>query len=282
MFRGFDFIRKLFISRRKGLYPILYRILGFYPNNVHLFEQAFTHRSSSVVTTERQNHNERLEFLGDAIMDAVVADIIFRSFPDRKEGFMTNTRSKIVQRDSLHYLAIQLGLDKLILTSKINSHNNYVYGNAFEALVGAVFLDQGYERCYEFVKRVLDRYLPLNKVVHKEVNFKSSLIEWSQKIKLEIVFDLIETYVGQEGSPVFQSQVTLEGKPLGTGIGYSKKESQQAAAKMAIRKIRRDRDVQRFINTLKSKKYTSGLIGERAFSDLPPEVDSRTPKAKSR
>ena len=166
---------------------------------------------------------------------------------------MTNTRSKIVQRDSLNRIAIEMGLDKLIvLSAKIHTHNSYIYGNAIEALIGAVYLDQGYRRCLAFVKeRIIDRYVPLNKIIRKEINFKSILIEWSQKNKLEIVFELLETYTDKEGSPVFQTSVSLMGTQLGVGIGYTKKESHQSAAKKAIKRIRRDKDIQQLISDLK-------------------------------
>jgi ribonuclease-3 len=253
--RFYQKIKRLF-SKKEEPYLSLYRILGFYPNNLQLYEQALIHRSSSIETEEgKRTNNERLEFLGDAVLGAIVADIIFKQFPNRKEGFMTNTRSKIVQRESLNRIAIEMGLDKLIvLSAKINSHNSYIYGNAIEALVGAVYLDQGYRKCQAFVKeRIIDRYVPLNKIIRKEVNFKSLLIEWSQKNKLEIVFELIETYKDKEGSPVFQSSVSLMGTSLGKGTGYTKKESQQSAAKIALKRIRRDKDIQHLINELKQR-----------------------------
>lgn len=252
----------------------LYRILGFYPDDIHLYEQAFTHRSSSIETKDgKWQNNERLEFLGDAILDAIVADIIYKHFPNRKEGFMTNTRSKIVQRESLNQIALKMGLDKMIVSAtKINSHNNYIYGNAFEALIGAIYLDQGYRTCFSFVKkRVIDRYMPLDKIVHKEVNFKSNLIEWSQKNKLDIIFDLIETFADQEGNPVFQTSVSLMGMPLGVGIGYSKKESQQNAAKMAVKKLRTDKEFQQVINQLKQKQNEDATDHE--FADLPDDSE---------
>lgn len=266
-------IKRLFISKKEP-YLSLFRILGFYPNDIQLYEQAFTHRSSSVETKDgKWQNNERLEFLGDAILDAIVADIIYKHFPNRKEGFMTNTRSKIVQRESLNQIALKMGLDKMIISAtKINSHNNYIYGNAFEALIGAIYLDQGYRKCFAFVKeQIIDRYVPLDKIVHKEVNFKSNLIEWSQKNKLEIMFDLIETFSDQDGNPVFQTSVSLMGIPLGVGIGYSKKESQQNAAKMAVKKLRTDKDFQQIVNDLKQKQE-GGLTEEHVFEDLPEEA----------
>ena len=141
------------MQKHKGPYSLFYQILGFYPNNINLYEQAFVHRSSDIRTQEGQRiNNERLEFLGDAILDAVVSDILFNKFPNKKEGFLSNTRSKIVKRDTLNDIAIKMGLDKLVQTSiRTNTHNNYIYGNAFEAFIGAIYLDQGYETCKTFI-----------------------------------------------------------------------------------------------------------------------------------
>jgi ribonuclease-3 len=247
-----EFYRKIkrFFSKKEELALALLKILGFFPKDIQLYEQAFIHRSSSIETENgRWTNNERLEFLGDAVLNAVVADIIYKKFPNKKEGFMTNTRSKIVQRESLNYLAFEMGLNELmVLSRKINSHNNYIYGNAFEALIGAVYLDQGYRKCLAFVeKQVIDRYISLEKIARKEVNFKSLLIEWSQKHKLEIAFELLETFKDEDKNPVFQSSVTLMGMTLGEGTGYTKKESQQLAAKIAMKRIRKDKNIQGLI-----------------------------------
>ena len=225
----------------KEPYSSLYKILGFYPDNIHLYEQAFHHKSSSIESSDgRWLNNERLEFLGDAILDAVVADIVFNHFQNKREGFLTNTRSKIVQRDTLNRVAVELGLEKMVVYSaKVNSHNNYMYGNALEALIGAIYLDQGYEVCYNFIQNVLiKKYVNLETIARKEVNFKSSLIEWSQKNKMEVSFELIEQFLDHDSNPVFQTEVRIEGLPAGTGTGYSKKESQQNAAQMAIKKVK--------------------------------------------
>ena len=259
-------IKRLF-SKKEEPYFALYHMLGFYPKNVQLYEQAFIHRSSSA--DGRWTNNERLEFLGDAILNAIVADIIFRKFPNRNEGFMTNTRSKIVQRESLNQLAVEMGINKLmVLSKKATSHNNYIYGNAFEALVGAVYMDQGYKKCLEFIEtKVIDRYISLEKIARKEVNFKSHLIEWSQKNKLEIAFELLETFADEGKNPVFQSSVTLMGMSLGKGIGYTKKESQQLAAKTAINRIRKDKELQVIINKLKNN------LGEHIENDVPNDTE---------
>lgn len=235
-----DKIRLLFRKNRES-YLCFYKILGFYPRNIEIYEQALLHKSSSVKSDKgRLLNNERLEFLGDAILDAVVADIVYKTFEGKKEGFLTNTRSKIVQRDTLNKLAVEIGLDKLIKSStRSSSHNSYMCGNAFEAFIGAIYIDKGYEACKTFMEeKIIKPYIDLDKVARKEVNFKSKLIEWSQKNKISISFELIEQFLDPGSNPVFQTEVLVEGLSAGTGIGYSKKESQQNAAQMALKKIK--------------------------------------------
>lgn len=268
--------KKIRLLKKKGKEPYfsLYKILGFYPDNIHIYEQAFLHKSSSRKGDDgKWQNNERLEFLGDAILDAIVADIIYKKFQYKREGFLTNTRSKIVQRETMNRVAVQLGLDKMVAYStKTNSHNNHMYGNALEALIGAIYLDQGYQVCYDFIQNVMiKKYIDLDTIARKEVNFKSSLIEWSQKNRLEIVFNLIESFTDNEGNPVFQTSITLSDTQIGVGIGYSKKESQQSAAKMAIKKLRTDKEFQQFISKLK-KKGTDEQSIEHKFEELPVEA----------
>ena len=236
-----DKIRLLFIKDKEP-YLCFYKILGFYPRNIELYQQALLHKSSSIKEKGKLLNNERLEFLGDAILDAVVADIVYKKFDGKKEGFLTNTRSKIVQRDTLNRVAVKIGLDKLIkFTTRQSSHNSYMCGNAFEALVGAIYLDRGYQACMDFMeKRIIEKYLNLDKVSRKEVNFKSKLIEWSQKNKFEIEFILKSQSVDEDQNPTFETQVMVENIPAGIGSGYSKKESQQEAAHETLNKIKSD------------------------------------------
>ena len=137
---------------------------------------------------------------------------------------------------------MEIGLDKLVKYSlRPSSHNSYMYGNAFEAFIGAIYLDQGYERCKRFIeKKIFKYYIDLEKMSRKEMNFKSRLIEWSQKNKMKVSFELIEQFFDQDNNPVFQTEVRIEGIPAGSGKGYSKKESQQAASHMALKKLRTD------------------------------------------
>lgn len=247
---------RLFRIKNKEPYLSLYQMLGFYPNNAGLYKQAFIHRSVPWSQTGKRNNNERLEYLGDAVLDAIIADIVYNHFPTKKEGFLTNMRSKIVQRESLNNIALALGIDKKMTSMPYAaSHHKYMYGNALEALIGAIYLDQGYDRCRKFVdERIIRPHISLDKLANQEVNFKSRLLEWGQKTKIGIKYELIETHTDKEGNPIFQSSVLLEGIPIGVGVGKTKKESQQLAAKTVIRKIQKDKEVQQLIEEMKQRQ----------------------------
>lgn len=247
---------RLLPKRGKEPYVSFYRILNFYPYNITLYEQALLHKSSSIKMKDgRWINNERLEFLGDAILDAIVADIVFKEFEYKKEGFLTNVRSKIVQRETLNKLALDLGLDKLIKTSAKNTtHKTHMYGNALEALIGAIYLDQGYRKAKSFVyERLIVERLNMDSVVHKEGNYKSRLIEWGQKNKIGITFELLDATVDEDNNPLFESAVYIFDEQVGVGTGYSKKESQQKAAKIAFKKIQHDADFKAHILTIKEQ-----------------------------
>ena len=237
-----DTIRLPFRKDRQ-LYRSFYNILGFYPRNIELYKQALTHRSVNHKNSEgKKYNNERLEYLGDAILGAVVGDILYRHFPGKKEGFLTNVRSRVVQRETLGRLADDMGLTELIQSNLMGkTHNSYMAGNAFEALIGAVYLDRGYEFCVKFVnERILGKYINLEKIASKESNFKSRFLELCQKYRFEAIFELLkETREEETLSPLFLSRVTIYGIECGRGSGYSKKESHQMAAKEALARLNR-------------------------------------------
>lgn len=252
-----DKIRLLF-RKDKESYFCFYKILGFYPRNIQLYQQALLHKSTSIRSEKgRPLNNERLEFLGDAILDAIVGDIVYKHFEGRREGFLTNTRSKIVQRETLNKLAVEIGLDKLVkYSTRSSSHNSYMYGNAFEAFIGAIYLDQGYERCKRFMEeKIFKNYIDLDKMSRKEVNFKSELIEWSQKSKVEVSFELIEQFLDEDYNPMFHTEIRIEGISAGKGTGYSKKESQQNAAQAALKKIKNDASFKEQIEATKAQNH---------------------------
>lgn len=237
-----DKIRLPFRNDRQ-LYRSFYNILGFYPRNIELYKQALTHRSVNHKNSEgKKYNNERLEYLGDAILGTVVGDILYRHFPGKKEGFLTNVRSRVVQRETLGRLADDMGLTELIQSNLMGkTHNSYMAGNAFEALIGAVYLDRGYEFCVKFVnERILGKYINLEKIASKESNFKSRFLELCQKYRFEATFELLkETREEETLSPLFLSRVTIYGIECGRGSGYSKKESHQMAAKEALARLNR-------------------------------------------
>ena len=252
--------KRIRLLHNKGREPYLSlsKILGFYPDNLQIYEQALLHKSSSVETGDgKWLNNERLEFLGDGILDAAVADIVYKRYPNKREGFLTNTRSKIVQRETMNKVAVQLGLDQMVVYStKINSHNNHMYGNALEALIGAIYLDQGYDVCYKFIRDVMiEKYIDVDTLVRKEINFKSNLIEWSQKSKVEVSFELIEQFLDEDYNPMFHTEIRIEGIPAGKGTGYSKKESQQNAAQAALKKIKNDAAFKEQIEATKAQNH---------------------------
>ena len=260
---------KLPFRKEKELFSSLREILGFYPRRIELYKLALMHKSIARRNAKgKPVNNERLEFLGDAVLDAVVGDIVYRHFEGKREGFLTNTRSKLVQRDTLNKLAQEMGINQLILSSgHSNSHNNYMGGNAFEALVGAIYLDRGYDMCMRFMqKRILSQLINIDKVAYKEVNFKSKLIEWSQKNKVKLDFKLVSQSKESGGSPTFIYKTVIEGVEGGQGKGYSKKESQQLASKETLQRLKRE---PQFIDAVFAAKTERTKMEEMPVLNVP-------------
>lgn len=266
-----NFIDRIKLSFRKDkeLYLSLYEILGFYPHDISYYKMALLHKSIMHRNSKgKPVNNERLEFLGDAVLDAVVGDIVYQHFPGKREGFLTNTRSKLVQRDTLNKLAQEMGINQLILSNgHSSSHNSYMGGNAFEALVGAIYLDRGYDACMYFMqKRILAQMINIDKVAYKEVNFKSKLIEWSQKNRVKLDFVMLDQQKDKNGSPIFTCQVVLEGVEGGVGKGYSKKESQQVASKTSLEKLRKE---PQYIDAVFTAKANRTKMEEEPVENVP-------------
>lgn len=270
-----NFIDKLKLPFRKDkeLFSSLYSILGFYPRDIAIYKQALSHSSNALQTESgKRLNNERLEFLGDAIIEAVTSDIVYRHFDKKREGFLTTTRSKLVQRDTLNKMAQEVGLDKLVRTGGHQSgHNSYIGGNAFEAIVGAVYLDRGYKYCMWFLKsRIIAAHLNLNDVAKKEVNFKSKLLEWAQHNRLGIEFISNDPGKGAATSetPTFLATVMIENVECGKGNGFSKKESHQNAARETL--IMLNANKQKIAEILKSKEQRTAMEAE--LISVPPRV----------
>jgi ribonuclease-3 len=235
----FQLVINIFSSHRDFYFKMV-RILGFLPGKLRLYEVAFIHRSASTIHKNGQAiNNERLEYLGDAILDAVIADYLYTRFPDRDEGFLTQLRAKLVKRKMLNKLAVNVGMAQL-LVSRTGSDQPKInlLGNAFEALIGAIYMDKGYVRSKRYIiKKVLKKYVDLERLSSKESDFKSRIIEWAQKNKQEISF--ISKEDGTDGSHEirYTSLVILEDKEMGTGRGHSKKDAEQKAAEEALTNI---------------------------------------------
>lgn len=249
---------RLFFRKDKEPYCCFKKILGFYPHNLALYEEAFIHKSYTKQLKGKKDYknNERLEFLGDAILDSIVAEFVFLKYNTKQEGFLTNTRSKIVKRGTLNKVGKEIGLDKLIkFTTLNNTHNNYILGNAFEALIGAIYLDRGYKYCKRFIlEKMIAEHLNIDKMAKEEVNFKSKLIEWTQKNKVHIEFKLVEQSKDEENNPIFETEVRIENISCGIGRGFSKRESQQIAAKAAHHFIKSDNEIKLNLQQLKEER----------------------------
>jgi ribonuclease-3 len=216
----------------RALATSIHNIFGFYPKNIELYKLAFTHKSMSIKSSGYNISNERLEYLGDAVLSSVVAEFLFKKFPTRQEGFLTEMRSKIVSRSSLNKLSQKFGLDNMVHIAKANEHCRFksVAGNAFEAFTGALFLDFGYKFAYKvIVKRIIKLHIDLDELENNETNYKSRLLEWAQRGKHRVDFK----QVGVKGSGyerLYVIQVTIDDKEYGQASDHSIKGAEQLAA----------------------------------------------------
>jgi ribonuclease III len=211
----------------------LKEILGFYPTDLSLFQIALTHKSASYTVNGEKVNNERLEFLGDSILDAVISDYLYKTYPNAREGFLTEMRSKIVNGEKLKELAIQIKLDQFIVQKNSPPNlSNRIFEDAFEAFIGAIYIDKGYWKVYDFIsEKIIEKHIDLQHLETTNLNFKSQLIEWSQKTKSNIEF-----YSSPESDEnmLFSSVVRLDDTIIGIGKGNSKKEAEQNAAHEAL------------------------------------------------
>jgi ribonuclease III len=228
----------IFIPEKKFLKQ-LKEILGFSPRNIEYYQLALIHRSASGLFSHKSRiNNERLEFLGDAILDSIVAAHIYAQFPEQDEGFLTQLRSKIVNRDTLKRVAIKMGIANMVITRISREDHNSLYGDALEAFIGAIYLDRGYKKTRKFiVERIINYHLNLEKLCITEIDFKSRIIEWGQKNKKDINFTCQEQLNETDKTPIFVSHLLIYDEIMGMGSGKSKKEAEQNAAKQAIQMI---------------------------------------------
>jgi ribonuclease-3 len=239
----------LFRIRKNGTYILnkhefssrLRSLLGFRPHDLRIYEIAFIHRSASFLLPDgKRVNNERLEYLGDSVLDAILSEYLFCKFPDANEGFMTKVRARIVKGEVLNQLAVSMGLDKLLVSNVSSSQQTrHLYGNALEALIGAVFLDRGFKKAKKFfIEKVLDKFLNFDEIVNTESDYKSLIFEWVQKKKTNLGFKYNEEYDFALRKSIFTTVLSIDKEILGTGQGASKKEAEQEAAFQAWEKLR--------------------------------------------
>jgi ribonuclease-3 len=229
-----------YILNKQEFTSRLKKILGFRPGDLRIYEAAFIHRSASFTLPNGEKiNNERLEFLGDSVLDTILSGFLFDKYPDATEGFMTKIRARIVNREVLNQLAISMGLDK-ILVSNISSYQTtkHLFGDALEALIGAVFIDKGFRRTRKFfIGRVLEKYLDIDNIINTDNDFKSLVFEWVQKRKSLLSFTYNEEYDTGQKKSRFSTVLYIDRKEYGKGQGSSKKEAEQEAAARAWEKI---------------------------------------------
>ncbi len=226
-----------YFSSKKELYKHIKHITGFSPLNMICYEQALRHHSASATIHQNgsRDSNERLEYLGDSVLNTIVAQLLFNRFPFKDEGFLTEMRSKIVSRESLNELAIKIGLNHIVMYDKraINNHNkNSIFGNALEAFIGAVFLDAGFYTARTFILEKLLSHIDIDKLQHTETNFKGRLIEWAQRNSKQVEFENTEEMDRKQ--KIYKVRVLLDRVLMGEAENLSKKKAEQMASQKAL------------------------------------------------
>lgn len=278
-------IRRNF-GKDKMFYCAIDDMFGFLPHNIELYKLALIHKSASIVLENGQHiNNERLEFLGDAIIESVSSDYLFIEYPDKNEGFLTQLRSKIVSRQSLNSVAKRIGLDDYVITNASSgSAQKHIYGDAFEAMMGAIYLDQG----YDFVNRLLinkifAKHLKMETLAESETDFKSRLIEWCQKNHHSIHFATSHDKTYSATHPFFYSKVLIDGIEVGHGAGESKKEAEQRAA-FSVSQGFNDADCTKLLDKLdnidahSTPKKSDKTVEKIASKENKPKAESKLAK----
>jgi len=235
MLSGNPILTRLF-TKKTPLQRDLKNLMGFSPRNLSVYEMALSHRSGKGNT---DFNNERLEYLGDAILGAIIGDFLFRKYPYKTEGYLTEMRSKIVNRQQLNDIAVKMGFRKLTIYDRYNSllKVSQIFGNALEALVGAVYLDRGYRKTRQFVfRRIVVPYIDLEILEGVEMNFKNKLYGWANKNGKSLEFELLEEKI-EGGRRLFTVGAVINGKVVCSGKAYNKKDASQIAAQQAIDKL---------------------------------------------
>ena len=226
-------------KNERQFYQVISRITGLQPGNTSLYRLAISHSSVAKENASgTKNSYERLEYLGDSVLGTVVAEYLFKKFPYKNEGFLTDIRSRIVNRESLNKVGKKMGLNQIVeYSGKINLSHKSLYGDVLEALVGAVYLDQGFYPCKKFIlTKILDHHFDIEEVVSNTSNFKSLLIEWSQKNNYKLDF-IIKEESGNMHNKEFTAAILVNDEEVSVGKGTSKKRAEQAAAEKACEKL---------------------------------------------
>lgn len=233
----------LLFARRKespDFYRFFKNVLGFTPRRTELYHIALTHSSSSTVDHGHRINNERLEYLGDAVLGSIVAEFLYKKYPMKGEGFLTEMRSKIVSRKSLGDLARKMGLPELVEHQR-GSEGAFksMGGDAFEALIGAIYLEKGFRFTRHFIiDKLLCTYLDIDAIANTDWNFKGKLIDWGQKNKQKVTFEIVRSFVhDHEGRREYECRVNIDGKPQQSAIGYTIKSAEQLAAEKTYKAI---------------------------------------------
>lgn len=224
----------------KRLKEAISNLFGYRPGNIAIYKLAFMHKSVAASMNNGFKHsNERLEYLGDAVLGSIVADFLFKKFPFKDEGFLTEMRSRIVSRSHLNQLSKKLGLDKLVQTSTENNVTaSSILGDAFEAFVGAIYLDKGYRFTQTIiVNQIIQNHVDIDELLQTEINFKSKMIEWSQKEKKPVEFLVVEEVENGRNGKIYSVNLLLDGKIIGHGKDHTIKKAEQHAARMAYEKF---------------------------------------------
>lgn len=219
-------------SRDKKFVSAIKNLTGYYPSNINVYKLAFHHRSAATQTiTGTRLSNERLEYLGDAVLGAVVAELLFKKFPLKEEGFLTEMRAKIVSREHLKQLALKLGIDKMMIKNAGHDSFRSMYGDALEALIGAVYIDKGYKKTRYFIlQRLIDHHVDIEEMEVTENNFKSKILNWAQRNKKTLVFESAED---EKNNKLFRVRLLLDNQEISVGLDYVKKKAEQIAAEKA-------------------------------------------------
>jgi ribonuclease III len=229
---------KLLFSKDKYLIKSIKHIFGFYPGNINLYKQALRHKSAaSEIRNGIKNSNERLEYLGDAVLSSIVADYLFKRFPYKDEGFLTEMRSKLVSRSMLNSLCEMISLDRLIQSGDNASFSQSMKGNAFESFIGAMYIDRGYYFTMDIVvNNIIKQHLNIDEIEQQEFNFKSKLLELTQKEKKTLEYKVVEI-MERKKNKIYNVEVFIDGANFGRGTGYSIKAAEQNAAEEALKRF---------------------------------------------